>query len=631
MEHPLRMDAEAMRRAGYATVDALVARLADPAADPVLRRAPAAQMRSRLAGPAPEQPGDYAAVLERLLADVLPYASRTDHPGYFAFVPSFTTWPAALAELAAAAANPYCGAWMESAGPAQVELEVIDWFRTWLGLPDTAAGVLVTGGSAANLTALLVARDAAGGPSGDEVVYVSDQAHSSLARTARAMGLRPHQVRVLPSDGGWRLRPGAVTAAVRADRDAGRAPFALCASGGSTNTGAVDPLADLADVCAAEGLWLHVDAAYGGFASLVPKGRSLLAGIERADSVTLDPHKWLFQPMECGSVLIRDGARLERTFAIHPDYLDDNDAHGAGEVNFADRGLQLSRGFRALKVWVSVQTFGLAAFRVSVQRGLELAEYAETLVRGRPELTLMAPAVLGIVCFRREWPGCDEAETERRGLALAGALEQSGTALVSSTRLAGRHAIRLCVLNPTSAEADVRRVIEHFATAPAPPGPGAAGVSAGPGHGRAPADQRAGVVAALDADPLRAVPLLSRVRGATLRAIRARAARLTTAAGQEIIRRWDADRSFYIIVAGQFDVLIDGRRIRSLGPGDHFGELAARDWGGGYGYTRLATVVSAGPGELLRLTSEDFRWLVDTEPTARAAIARDLADRLPER
>ena len=389
-------------------------------------------------------------------------------------------------------------------------------------------------------------------------------------------------------------------------------------------------MAGLADVCAAEGLWLHVDAAYGGFASLVPKGRSLLAGIERADSVTLDPHKWLFQPMECGSVLIRDGARLERTFAIHPDYLDDNDAHGAGEVNFADRGLQLSRGFRALKVWVSVQTFGLAAFRASIQRGLELAEYAETLVRGQPELTLMAPAVLGIVCFRREWPGCDEAETERRGLALAAALEQSGTALVSSTRLAGRHAIRLCVLNPTSGPADVRRVVEHFATAAAPAAPAAADVTAGPGHGGAPADQRAGVLA-LDGDPLRAVPLLSRVRGATLRAIRARASRLTTVDGEEVIRRWDADRSFYIIESGQFDVLIDGRRIRTLGPGDHFGELAARDWGGGYGYTRLATVVSAGPGELLRLTSDDFGWLVDTEPTARAAIARDLADRLPER
>ncbi len=299
-------------------------------------------------------------------------------------------------------------------------------------------------------------------------MYVSDQAHSSLARTAQAMGLRPHQVRVLPTDDRWRLQPGSVTAAVRADREAGRVPFALCASGGSTNTGAVDPLADLADVCAAEGLWLHVDAAYGGFAALAAKGRKLLAGIERADSVTLDPHKWLFQPMECGSVLVRDGARLERTFAIHPDYLDDNDAHSSGEVNFADRGLQLSRGFRALKVWVSVQTFGLAAFRAAVQRNLDLAEFAETLVRSHPDLTLMAPAVLGIVCFRREWPGCDEAETERRGLALASALEHSGTALVSSTRLAGRHAIRLCVLNPTSSDADVRRVVEHFAGASAP-------------------------------------------------------------------------------------------------------------------------------------------------------------------
>ena len=199
-------------------------------------------MRSRLGGLPPEQAGDYGAVLARVLSDVLPYAARTDHPGYFAFVPSFTTWPAALAELMAAAANPYCGAWMESAGAAQVELEVINWFRSWLGLPAGTAGVLVSGGSAANLTALLVAREAAGGPSVDCVVYVSDQAHSSLARTARAMGLRPHQVRVLPTDDRWRLLPGTVAAAVRADRRAGHVPFAVCASAGSTSTGAVDPL-----------------------------------------------------------------------------------------------------------------------------------------------------------------------------------------------------------------------------------------------------------------------------------------------------------------------------------------------------------------------------------------------------
>ena len=319
------------------------------------------------------------------------------------------------------------------------------------------------------------------------MVYVSDQAYSSLARTARAMGLRPHQVRVLPTDDRWRLLPGTVAAAVRADRRAGHVPFAVCASAGSTSTGAVDPLADLADVCTAEGLWLHVDAAYGGFAVLTAQGRAVLAGLDRADSVTLDLHKWLYQPMECGCALIRDGARLERTFAIHPDYLDSDAAQGAGEVNFADRGLQLSRDFRALKVWVTVHTFGLAAFRAAIQHNRELAQYAETLIRDHPGLTLMAPATLGIVCFRREWPGCDEAETQRRGTALAEDLQRGGTALVSTTRLAGRHAIRLCILNPTSSEQHVRRVIEHFAGAPAPP--------AGSRGGGAHADSRASVIA----------------------------------------------------------------------------------------------------------------------------------------
>jgi aromatic-L-amino-acid/L-tryptophan decarboxylase len=589
----------------------------------VLRRAGAAQMRSRLGGPPPEQPGDYGAVLARVLADVLPHAARTDHPGYLAFIPSFTTWPAALAELMAAAANPYCGAWMESAGAAQVELEVIDWFRSWLGLPAGTAGVLVSGGSAANLTALLVAREAAGGPSADSVVYVSDQAHSSLARTARAMGLRPRQVRVLPADDRWRLSPGTVAAAVRADRDAGRLPFALCASAGSTSTGAVDPLADLADFCTAEGLWLHVDAAYGGFAALTAQGRAALAGIDRADSVTLDPHKWLYQPMECGCALIRDGARLERAFAIHPDYLDSDAAQGAGEVNFADRGLQLSRGFRALKVWVSVHTFGLAAFRAAIQRNLELAEYAETVIRRQAGLTLMASATLGIVCFRREWPGCDEAETERRGTALADDLERAGTALVSTTRLAGRHAIRLCILNPTSSEQHVRRVIEHFAGAPAPP--------AGPRGSAAYADTRADVMADPGNDMLRAVPLLSGVPGTTIQAVHARAACLDVAAGEEVTRRWDSDRFFYIVLSGRYDVFIDSRLIRTMGPGDHFGELAARDWGGGYGYARLATVRCAEPGRLLKLTSEDLRWLIDTEPAIKARIAATLAERLQHR
>ena len=627
MEHPLAMEVEAMRRAGYAAVDALAARMADPEAEPVLRRASPAEMRERLGGAPPEQGAGLDAVLARVIEDVLPYQAGTNHPGYFAFIPYFTTWPGALAELIAAAINVSPWAWMESPAATQIELEVIDWFRSWLGMPEGTAGLLVSGGSAANLTALLVAREAAGGPSEDSVVYVSDQGHSSLARTARAMGLRPHQIRVLPTDDHWRLQPEAVAAAAGADRRAGRVPIAVCASAGSTSTGAVDPLPGLADVCAAEGLWLHVDAAYGGFAALTPEGRMLLAGIERADSVTLDPHKWLFQPFECGGVLVRDGERLARTFAMHPDYLDSTETHATGEVNLGEWGLQLSRGFHALKVWMSVQTFGLAAFRAAIGRSMELAGYAEQLVAAHPTLTLMAPASLGIVCFRREWPGCDEAETERRGIALADALERSGDAFASTTRLAGRHAIRLCILNPTSGAEHVRRVIEHFAQAPAAAKvPRAIGV---------PGESRAGVLgdrsSSQDGGLLETMPLLAGLPDSVIQAVRDRGTCVDVAAGAEIIRRWEADRYFYITLSGRYDVLIDDRVIRTMGPGEHFGELAARDWGGGYGYARTATVRCSQDGQLLRLSADDFQWLVQTQPAVRAELANVLADRLRQR
>jgi hypothetical protein len=316
--------------------------------------------------------------------------------------------------------------------------------------------------------------------------------------------------------------------------------------------------------------------------------------------VTLDPHKWLYQPMECGCVLIRDGARLERTFAIHPDYLDGAAVQGAGEVDFADRGLQLSRGFRALKVWMTVHTFGL---------------------------TVMAPATLGIVCFRREWPGCDEAETERRGVALADELERGGTALVSTTRLAGRHAIRLCILNPTSSAEHVRQVIEHFASAPPPAAAGETVPPVAAAHAAA----RADVLVNRGQDVLRAVPLLVGVPASARPALHARGVSLDVAVGEEVIRRWDADRFFYIVLAGCDDVFIDARLIRTHGPGDHFGELAARDWGGGYGYARLATIRCTEPGRLLRLTSQDLQWLADTRPTVKARLAATLAERLQHR
>jgi aromatic-L-amino-acid/L-tryptophan decarboxylase len=306
----------------------------------------------------------------------------------------------------------------------------------------------------------------------DLVVYASDQSHSSVARAARTLGFRPEQLRVLPVDDEFRMPPDALAGAMATDREAGRRPLIVCASAGSTNTGAIDPLDELADACRANDTWLHVDGAYGGFAALTERGKRWLAGIERADSITLDPDKWLYQPFECGCVLVREGRLLEDAFRIAPDYL--KDARGA-EVDFADRGLQLSRMARSLKLWLSIQTFGVGAFREAIERALDLAELAEHLVGESEELELLRPARLGIVCFRRRFGGeRSEAETEALNRRLVSALEQSGEGLVSSTRLRGRYAIRLCATrapNATSGTSSIGSSGRRSISRPQPPRP----------------------------------------------------------------------------------------------------------------------------------------------------------------
>ena len=353
-------------------------------------------------------------------------------------MPGCGTWPGALADLIASALNVEASTWLLAAGPSQVELVVLDWFKEWIGYPSGAAGVLVTGGSAANLIALACARETLLGPMDERAaLYVSDQAHASVARAARVLGFRPDQVRVLPTDSDQRLQAETVATAIRSDADAGRRPLAVVAAAGATNTGAIDPLEGLAAVCREHGVWLHVDAAYGGFAALTERGRGALAGLELADSVTLDPHKWLYQPIECGSLLVREGHLLRRAFEIEQDYL--LDATGeTGEVNFGDLGLQLTRGFRALKVWLSVSHFGVAAFRAAIDRGIALALHAERRIASSPAFELLSPASLGVVCFRRRFPDLsDELELAGLNAQLNAAINASGTGFLTSTRLAG--------------------------------------------------------------------------------------------------------------------------------------------------------------------------------------------------
>jgi aromatic-L-amino-acid decarboxylase len=624
-DDPLALTPEEMRALGHRTVDAVVELLTDPAT-PCLRRATPAEMAERLPFGLPEEAGDFGGLMERLARDVFPFMSRLDHPGYFAFIPACGTFPGALGDFMASTLNPYVGSWMEAAGPSRLELVVLDWFKRWIGFPEQAAGVLVSGGSAANMTALACAREALlGAMDARAVVYVGDQAHSSLARAARVLGFRPDQVRVLPTGPDQRLRPETLAAAIDADGDAGYRPLFVAAAAGATNTGAVDALRELARVCRDRGVWFHVDGAYGGFAAITERGRAALRGIEDADSVTLDPHKWLYQPFECGSLLVREGRLLRRSFEITPDYLKDA-VIGDQEVNFADHGLQLSRGTRALKIWLSISFFGVRAFRSAIDRSLDLALEAERHVRALDELELMSPASLGIICFRRRFTGEDEETISRRNAALVAAFERTGEGLVSSTRLRGRYAIRLCVMNHTTAERNVRRVLDWFAGAEEPP-PAEAKPSSPPRTARVGSDSWLSDSAFTVAE-LRAVPLLESLHDAELAQVAAWARERRIARDEPVTRRWDAARDFFVVLEGRARIEHDGRVLAEHAVGGFFGEIAALDWGAGFGYARQATVVAIEPLRLLVLSPTHLSRLMAISPTVDAVVRQAAQERL---
>jgi aromatic-L-amino-acid/L-tryptophan decarboxylase len=474
---PLALDADTMRRMGYGVVDLLVERICGLGGQPAWQGATRAELEARLARPTPSQPHSFEEILAELTRDVLPYAARVDHPRFMAFVPGAPTWPGILTDLLAAGYNIFQGTWLGSAGPSAVELIVLDWFRTWLDMPAGAGGLFLSGGSAANLTAIAGARlHRFGAHEPRAVLYFSDEVHSSVPRAARILGFAPDRIRTIETDDGYRMRMATLRDAVAADLAAGLLPFLVVANGGSTSTGAVDPLPELVGFCRDRDLWLHVDAAYGGFAVLTGDGRAALRGLGDADSVTLDPHKLLYQPFETGCLMVRDADALERAFRILPVYLQDTAvrrggavaaaAHSADDgVNFADRGVQLTRSARALKVWVSLHCFGVNAFREAIERSAALARHAEAAIRATDRLELLSPASFGVVCFRRRVDG-DEAEAERLNATLVKRLAQSGDGLISSTRLKGRYALRFCILSHHTRETDVDRLVDFFGNTP---------------------------------------------------------------------------------------------------------------------------------------------------------------------
>jgi aromatic-L-amino-acid decarboxylase len=449
---PLSLPPDEMRRLGYRVVDRIVDHLTELRELPPIRVGDAGELRAALGGPPSEAAGDPDAALDALFEQVLPFVQSGDHPRFFARIGSPSNYMSVLADAVSSGYNVFTASWTGGSGPATVELVVLDWLREWCGLPEGAEGVLVTGGSVASLVALAAARASRFGDRAPDgaVAYVSSEGHVSIARALRILGVP--EVRVVTAGAGCRLRPEAVRSAAEADRAAGLTPFCVVGNAGTTSSGAVDPLPELADLCADLGLWLHVDGAYGAPAVLTEAGRALLAGLDRADSLVLDPHKWLFQPYEMGCALVREPGLLERTFALSAAVL--RDTMGP-EVNFRDRSVQLSRGGRALKLWLSMRVFGLAAFRDAIARGIALAEHAEAVLRARPGWDVVTAAQLAIVTFRRA--GDDALQTR-----IADTMVADGFAAPSTTEIDGRVVLRLCTINPRTSEQDIEATIDRM-------------------------------------------------------------------------------------------------------------------------------------------------------------------------
>jgi glutamate/tyrosine decarboxylase-like PLP-dependent enzyme len=401
-------------------------------------------------------------VIGEMLREIYPHRARMDHPRCLAFIPSPVSPLSWIGDLLTAAHNPHAGSWLQSSGPSCIERELIAWLCRQVGFPPTAGGLFVSGGSMANLTALTIARDRMLGEEGRAtgVAYVSEQTHSSVAKALKMIGFREQQICRLPVDAGFRMDVAQFGRAIARDRAYGLTPFAV-ATAGTTNTGSIDPLTAIADACAEERLWMHVDGAYGASAALSPKHCGLLAGMERADSLSWDAHKWLFQTYDCGVVLVRDRRCLLDTFQARPEYL--RDAQTADDaVNFWDYGPELTRPARALKLWLTLQVMGSDAVGQAIAHGFQLAEWAQDEVARLPGWQIVSPAQMAIVNFRFAPEGVAEEALDVMNRGISRRAIEEGFTAVLTTQLNGRTVLRICAIHPDATEWDMRESIRRL-------------------------------------------------------------------------------------------------------------------------------------------------------------------------
>jgi aromatic-L-amino-acid decarboxylase len=422
---------------------------------PVLPKLMPGELRESLLESPPEAPESLERILDDYRRLIEPNVTHWNHPGFLAYFAITGSAPGIVGEALAAGLNVNAMLWRT--GPAATELEetVCDWLRQLMGLPEGFRGHINDTASIGSFLALAAARHAAAGLEINEkgmagrpelpslVVYGSEQAHSSIDKAVIALGLGRSNLRKVPVDDEFRMRPGALRRLIGEDRKAGRRPIAVVATVGTTSTSSVDPVAEIADIASSEELWLHVDAAYAGSAAICPEFRALMPGIERADSIVVNPHKWLFTPVDCSVLLVREPDRLRSAFALVPYYLRTSEA---GVTNLMDYGIQLGRRFRALKLWMVMRAFGAEGLRSRIRAHCELAREFAGWVEREPGFELSAPVPFSTVCFR-DVRGESAEDQDARNQRILDSVNAAGPVFLSATQLRGRVVLRLAIGN----------------------------------------------------------------------------------------------------------------------------------------------------------------------------------------
>jgi len=466
----LELSKEAMQKYGYEVVDAIVEHFDTQHKKQPVAVASREEMDFMFLEEAPENPTDAHIVLDFVLDKVMTKSAIVSHPKSYSFVPGPSNYISAMADTLATGFNIFSGGWAASPAAAELEIVTMNWLLKIFGFPiKKGGGIFTSGGSMANLTAVVTARRVkCGDDFSKAVIYLSDQAHSSNIKAIRILGFRKDQIRIIPTDAEFKFSLNKLKNAIAKDRIEGLQPFCLIATAGTTNTGTVDPLLAISKICKTEDIWFHIDGAYGGAAILANDGKNLLQGINKADSLTVDPHKWFYQPYEMGCLLVKNHKWLKNTFTEKPEYLRDVEGN-TSEINFYDHGVQLTRRFRALKFYMSIKTFGLKEFRKAISYNIDLAEAVETILRKSSNWEVVSPATLAVINFRYNPIGnkLSEKKLDKLNQFISEKVVATKEALLVTTVLNGQVVIRMCLINPRTTLNDVKETLvlcEEIAT-----------------------------------------------------------------------------------------------------------------------------------------------------------------------